>query len=134
MLLEPSTEQDLQQIAEWQVADQWRVGIVESPEWWLTGEPAFLVCKVRDAQGILAYVRVQEEENAYRIFTLFAPEKEVRLRQARGIIQFIQVICGLAKANDKIVRTQSDNPDLLGFLTRLGFKESSTNGKEVTTE
>jgi hypothetical protein len=121
MLLKPATESDLPQIAKWIEADCFHTN--QPSTFWLTGSDCFFASKVEDDEGTLAYVRIEEEDNDYRIHTQFAPESEViRSRIAKGIINFITTLQQIGKENGKErLITESINPELIAFLARLGF-------------
>jgi len=134
MEISPSTDTDLQQIAEWQTADPWRTSL-EPPSWWLTGNDCFLAGKVADGKGSVAYFRVHDEgDTDWRIWALFGPESVSLIRKARAISWFTKMMIQLARVNEKNLVTQSDNPDLLDFLVRLGFQRDSDTNVIFTME
>jgi hypothetical protein len=122
--LVPSVESDLPEIGVWIAEDPWHSKMGD--DFWLTGSDCFLAAKAVDAMGTVAYTRIEEEENRYRLHTQFAPEYVVSKRRvAAATIEFLQVISDLAKANGKqCLITESRSPSLIAFLKRVGWKET----------
>jgi hypothetical protein len=122
MRLEPSTKNDLSQLSAWIAADDWHRGI--EPEFWLTGADCLLAAKVLDKDGVVAYLRVDEENDDYRIHGQFGPEYDVsKTRTAKAILKVIDLTKQLAVSNSKkSLIIQTTNAPLIAFLSRLQFK------------
>ena len=122
MRLEPSTKYDLPQLNSWIGADDWHRG--KDPEFWLTGAECLFAARVMDNKGAVAYLRVDEENDDYRIHGQFAPEQEVsKMRTAKAIVDVINTMKQLAISNSrKYLIIQSTNAPLIAFLSRLEFK------------
>jgi hypothetical protein len=121
MKLEPSTRDDLPQLSAWMNADPWHIN---EPEFWLTGADCFFVAKVTDSMGPVAYLRVDENDDSYRLHGQFCETGEVsRTRTAKAIVSVIKLMKSLAVSNSKkYLITQSINAPLIAFLSRLEFQ------------
>jgi len=127
MTLIPSVETDLPEICEWIASDPWHQQL--GGDFWLTGSRCLFACKLLDEEGTVCYLRVEEEDDSYRLHTQFAPEHLVSKRRVvRAAIEFFRVLGELARANGKQnILTESISPKLIAFLGRLGFLPAGSN-------
>ncbi|SRR6266567_3074365 len=116
----PSTKEDMDQIREWAAADTWHQDQKQS-EWWLTGSGHIAFC-AQDEIGPVVYVKVEKEEDWYRLHCQFGPREEVsRERLLEAMMIGLPVLFGGLK-DGKGVIFNSMNPSLIKFMVSLGFK------------
>ena len=119
----PSTDIDLDRISAWQFLDDSKVKGL-SPEYWLTGAPnCILACRVSDSEGVVLYVRCEQESGLVRFHTLFAPpdvvtHKRVALTLLEGFPKFAE---GVKHYGTGLVM-ETRNESLAKFmLDKFGF-------------
>ena len=129
ILLKPTLDDDLREIAAWIGQDPFHKE--QAADWWLTGTVCLFAAKVVDKIGTFAYAKVEEEGDGYRLHSQFPPEETVsKLRIAKGTIEFVRMLASVARQNGKkFIITESENPPLVGFLKKLGFKEAAANNE-----
>lgn len=132
--LDPSTQADVEQIAEWAAHDPYHFHQGQS-EWWLTGAPGSLLAFcLMDQRGPLAYVRLDAEGEIVRIHTQFAPEAVVSKRRLiAGMIQCMRKLIELYKqAGAKGMVFNSTSPNLIAFMNKhLGFKSVGSDDYQL---
>ena len=126
MILKPALEEDLPEISYWIECDPHHRD--QPAEFWLTGHGClspdnFFIAKHADAEGTVAYTRVDLEGDGFRLHTQFAPPDVVaKGRVAAGILEFLQMLIGEAKKYGRsYIITESVSPKLVAFLTNLGW-------------
>jgi len=125
----PSVEQDVDQIREWSAADTWHHD-QQQPEWWLTGTDCHIAFCAQDDKGPVVYVKVEKEEDWYRLHCQFGPRSEVsrkRLLEAMNI--GLPVLFKLLKQDGGTgVVFESSSRSLVAFMAVHGFKPREKAG------
>jgi hypothetical protein len=121
VILKPALVEDLPEIAYWIECDPHHKD--QPAEFWLTGNDCYFAAKHADAEGTVAYTRVDTEGDGFRLHTQFAPPDVVaKGRVAAGIVEFLQMLVGQAKQTGRsYIVTESTSPKLVAFLTNLGW-------------
>jgi hypothetical protein len=122
--LTPTTEQDLPKIKAWIAADPFHKDDPRcTPEGLLTGQGMLAFC-LRDGEGPLCFVRLDDEEGVLRLSTQFGPEEEVdKRRLITGLLTAgIPAIAEFGKRNGfKGIIFESVNDSLINFMRKQGF-------------
>jgi hypothetical protein len=128
---EVSKEQDLEQIQDWTDLDRYHRG-QHNPKWWLTGN-GLVAFRLDDSKGAVFYVRLDGGEYA-RLSVQFAPEELVpKIRLVRAMLQTFPKLVEIAKENgSKGMIFYSESPTLIGFMSRLGFKDQGDDNFKLT--
>lgn len=128
MLIVPTIESDLPQIQEWINADPDHSRFPDNdPKFLLTGKGALAFC-LKDDEGPLCYVRLDEENGMLRLATQFAPEIEVsKKRLVKGLLEMgIPAIIAFAKNTDhKGIVFETMTESLIAFMKKLNFNHTS---------
>lgn len=132
MNLVAATPEDIPQITAWMQADIDPAHRTLGADFWLTGS-AFMTGKIQDDGGVAAYYRVEHEGDGFRLHIQFAPESVVSKRRVIVTgIEFMRFMVFMARAeNKKFIITESASPRLIGFMKKIGFKDSGQNNDFV---
>jgi hypothetical protein len=133
MKLEPTTEEDLQRISDWNQADEYHRGN-NLPEWWLTGQGS-LAFRLDDEQGPVLYVRLDDGELC-RLHCQFAPQDVVdKKRVILNIVGILPWLLNYARSKgSKGMVFNSVSPKLVKFMKKMGFEPSWEHfGEHVLT-
>jgi hypothetical protein len=118
----PTVKEDVNQIQEWTAADLWHQN-QKQPEWWLTGSDAYVCACVQDEIGPVLYLKVEEEETAFRLHCQFGPRSEVnRKRLLVAMNEGLPPVLMYLLNKGKSVIFNSLNPSLVKFMQLKGFK------------
>jgi hypothetical protein len=118
-----SGPEDLEQIQAWTRVDPWHHH-QNNPKWWLTGN-GFLSFRLQDEHGPICYARIDREGDQFRLNCQFGPSTEVsRRRVVEGLTYFFTRVPQFLGGSG--MRFDSDNPGLIRFLSRWGFKPSGS--------
>lgn len=137
MELRPSVTDDIPQILSWMSQDPFHKESVEF-QFWLTGNPECLfAAKVVDKDGVtLGYARADDDFFGLRLHIQFAPSTEIsRRRVVVAALDFIRKVKSYAKTiGKKGLITESNNPELILFLKKMGFKDAGNNDFILSVE
>lgn len=124
----PSVVGDLDQLREWSAADSWHRE-QKQPEWWLTGTGYIAFC-AQDEFGPVVYVKVEKEEDWYRLHCQFGPREEVsRERLLEAMNTGLPVLFKLLKQNGGAgVVFESQSRSLIAFMSAQGFRPREKAG------
>lgn len=126
-----TVKEDISQIQEWAEADPWHHNH-NQPEWWITGSEGYVAGCVQDDKGPVFYLKVEEEDENFRLHVQFAPRTEVsrkRLVMAMREVSVALFVFLLSKGKGIIFN--SENPSLVRFMSSMGFKSSSISGEYI---
>jgi hypothetical protein len=120
---ETSTQEDIGQIARWQAQDTSKADDL-SPEYWLTGSPDCIFAgSAMDSDGVVLYLRCEQENEFVRFHTLFAPldvasQRRVALALLEGFPKFSESMKSYGAG--LVMETRSES--LAKFMTdKFGF-------------
>jgi hypothetical protein len=119
----PSTEEDLEQIIEWQSLDESKSGDLPFG-FWLTGSADNpLTCKVCDDQGTVLYLRMDKEGSGLRMHTLFLPDSKEGRKRIAALLgnHFLKFAAEMTQFGDSIV-FESQSTSLINYMMLLGFR------------
>lgn len=125
----PTVETDIPQIREWIAKDPWHFN-QKYPEWWLTGSEGFVAGCAQDEIGPVFYLKVEEEEQDFRLHVQFAPRTEVsRKRLITAMNELAPALFGLLLSKKSKIVFSSSNPSLVRFMWAMGFKPDLKPGE-----
>lgn len=119
----PTMPSDIDRITEWTAADPWHT--CQMPEWWLTGT-GYLSFRVQDDVGPVAYIKVEEEDERFRLHCQFGPRAQVSRARLLGAMKYglPTLISHLIKQKKEVIFS-SESPSLINFMVSKGFEPSS---------
>ncbi len=122
---EKEEEGDLPRLAEWIAADQWHKG---GPAGWWTSPESVVTARLDDDIGPVIYLRINRDGERVRLNLQFAPVSAVsKLRVARVLKNAIPRIINVMRHQSIGVVFSSENPPLIGFGLKFGFKSIGNN-------
>lgn len=137
MRFDASTKENVPEIEEWTAHDPYHFHQGQ-PEWWLTNAAGSLLAfRLMDAQGPLAYVRLDAEGGYARIHTQFAPETVVSKRRlVVGMRGCLEKLIEFNKTMDaKGMVFNSVSPSLIAFMEKyFKFKPVGQNDYRLDFE
>lgn len=117
----PSTQQDVDQIREWAIADPFHQN-QKNADWWLTGSVGFFSCCVQDEIGPVVYLKVEEAEQ-FILHCQFGPRSEVSCRRLlMAMNEGLPPILFYLLSKGKNIVFNSSNPSLVKFMVSRGFR------------
>lgn len=127
----PTVKEDIPQIREWSEVDQWHHN-QNQPDWWITGSDGFVAGCAQDDKGPVFYLKVEEEEENFRLHVQFAPQTEVSRKRLIIAMREVSVaLFGFLLSKGKGIIFNSENPSLVRFMWSMGFTPSSIPGEYI---
>jgi hypothetical protein len=125
MKFRSSMEQDYKMIARWIEEDIFHHGKMTA-DWWIPNPDnpgsSYYIC-VEDDIGCVIFMRIDPENDLFRLHAQFAPVEEVSvLRTAKCIFRTVDALEKEFKKQCKGLILQSVNEPLIQFMLKKGFK------------